>query len=507
VVDLGDPIQWHSIAHQTPAYSYQLEYLLGLEKVVGMSLRGEIPAGVPMCNIWSRQSGKNESNARGEARLLALYSQWPNALEIVKCAPTWRPQCLISKERFQRVTATPLFQLLLKPTWREGYIVSMGNASMKLVSADPKANNVGLTASLYLSADEAQNIQKDRFDVNFSPMTLSTGAPSVMSGTSWHIDSLLEQQRNYAAEMEKRLGIRLLYVYPWDRIAEENARYGEQVEAKIRLYGLDHILIQTQYCCRPIDAAGMLLSGSEVVGMIGDHPRMMAPVPGRIYVAGVDFAGLREQDDMEILKNPDAKRVRDSTVVTIGELIYKVDRYTGRPYPILRVVDHLWITDMDPSAAINQIYSYIFEHWRCVRCVLDSNGVGHTPSGMIAARRPDACTQLYIGATVKSRLGYDLQGAVKTNRLTVYRHDDSPEWDECFFELKSCRRLEVRENNMMKWGAPACKIDGRDVHDDFVLSMAYCLEAAQEHLASNHDPAEYSKRGIFDSWSFNVFEQ
>lgn len=507
---LADPVHWHSIAYGTypeiQPRRYQLEYMLAAEKLVDCTLSRKYRCSHNMCAIWARQSGKNESNARLEARLLSKYNRNPLPLEIVKCAPTWRPQCLISKERFKKVTNTPLFHQILKPKWSEGYIVSIGNASMKLVSADPKANNVGLTASLMLTADEMQNIQSEIFDVNFKPMILSTSAPILGAGTSWATDSLLERQRARAAESESVTGIKCLHVIPWDRIAEELPHYGQEVEKDISIYGLDHILIQTQYCCRPVDSAGMLLSGQECDRLIGDHPRGTAPRDGRVYVAGVDFASCREQNEEELLKNPALRKERDSTVVTIGELMHKVDRDTGRKIPFVRIVDHLWVKGLDPAAATDTIYNYIFERWNCVRAVLDANGVGDGPSDTIYRRRPQQVTAMYLTALSKSRLGYDLQGAIKTDRLKIYRPDDSDEWHENFFQLRQCRRLELRENNVMKWGAPRCKIDGRDVHDDFTLSMAYCLEAAQEHLAAHHDPHEYANRGIFQEFSFNAFE-
>jgi len=506
---LGDPGYWHSVAYGThekvQPRRYQLDYMLALERIVGETINGTLE-NAQMCAIWSRQSGKNESNARVEARLLSIYNRHLVPLEIVKCSPTWRPQCLVSKERLKKVMSTPLFQLLLKPQWSEGYICSIGNASMKLVSADPKANNVGLTASMMLSADEMQNIQSEIFDVNFRPMILSTAAPIIGSGTSWATDSLLERQRQRALEFQSASGIKCCHIVPWDRVAEELPHYGRTVQKDIDLYGEDHILIQTQYCCKPVDSAGMLLSSSEVAQVIGDHPRGQAPLDGRVYVAGVDFASCREQNEEEILKNPDVRKMRDSTVVTIGELIFKLDKDTGRKIPFVRVVDHLWVKGLDPAATTDQIYHYIFSHWNCVRAVLDANGVGDYPSDVIYRRRPQQVTALHLSATTKSRLGYDLQGAIKTERLKLYRNDSSDEWMENHFQLRQCRRLELRENNVMKWGAPRCKIDGRDVHDDFTLSLAYCLEAAQEHLASHHDPSEYANRGIFQEFSFNVFE-
>lgn len=506
---LGDPEYWHSVAYGThekvQPRRYQLDYMLALERIVGETINGTLE-NAQMCAIWSRQSGKNESNARVEARLLSIYNRHLVPLEIVKCSPTWRPQCLVSKERLKKVMSTPLFQLLLKPQWSEGYICSIGNASMKLVSADPKANNVGLTASMMLSADEMQNIQSEIFDVNFRPMILSTAAPIIGSGTSWATDSLLERQRQRALEFQSASGIKCCHIVPWDRVAEELPHYGRTVQKDIDLYGEDHILIQTQYCCKPVDSAGMLLSSSEVAQVIGDHPRGQAPLDGRVYVAGVDFASCREQNEEEILKNPDVRKMRDSTVVTIGELIFKLDKDTGRKIPFVRVVDHLWVKGLDPAATTDQIYHYIFSHWNCVRAVLDANGVGDYPSDVIYRRRPQQVTALHLSATTKSRLGYDLQGAIKTERLKLYRNDSSDEWMENHFQLRQCRRLELRENNVMKWGAPRCKIDGRDVHDDFTLSLAYCLEAAQEHLASHHDPSEYANRGIFQEFSFNVFE-
>lgn len=507
-LNLADARTWHSCAYGqgNGARRYQLEYLLGMEAIVAHSLAGAIPPKVPACFIAARQSGKNQSNAYLESRFLSLYSTYERELEIVKAAPTWKPQALISKERLQRVMNTPLFTELLKPRWSEGYQCHIGRASLKLVSADPKAHNVGLSATLMLSADEAQDIDPERWAVNFSPMTLDTGAPCVMSGTSWRTDSLLEQQRELASDMQKKLGFRLLYVFPWDRIAEEHPRYGQQVQQEIDRYGEDHILIQTQFCCRPIDSAGMLLNSTDLALLAGDHERQVGPRDGRVYVAGVDFAAMREQDDEELLRNPQARKSRDSTVVTIGELVYRIDRETGRKLPIIRVVDQLWVEGLDPQAATDTIYRYIFETWRCSRCVLDANGVGSMPSEIIRMRRPAACTALHLSATIKSRLGYDLQGAIKTDRLKMYRDDGSAEWRESRFQLRQCRRLEVRESLVMRWGAPRVKIDGKDVHDDFALSLAYCLEAAQEHLAAHHDPNEYAQRGILSQWSFDVFQ-
>ena len=85
--------------------------MTGLEAIVAHRLAKNIEPKPPICFIAARQSGKNESNARAELRLLSIYSQYERELEIVKAAPTWRPQCLISKERLQRVAATPLFVL------------------------------------------------------------------------------------------------------------------------------------------------------------------------------------------------------------------------------------------------------------------------------------------------------------------------------------------------------------------------------------------------------------
>ena len=481
--------------------------MTGLEAIVAHRLAKNIEPKPPICFIAARQSGKNESNARAELRLLSIYSQYERELEIVKAAPTWRPQCLISKERLQRVAATPLFTELIKPRWAEGYQLHVGRASMKLVSADPKANNVGLSATLLLSADEAQDIEIEKWDVNFNPMTLDTGAPCIMSGTSWRTDSLLERQRQRAEEFQNKHGFRCLYVYPWWRIAEEHEEYGRIVEKEIEYYSEDHILIQTQYCCRPIESAGMLLNSADMGLVVGDHQRATHPMDGRVYVAGVDWAALREQDQEELLRNPQARRHRDSTVVTIGELVNRVDRDTGRRVPVIRVVDHLWIRNLDPETAIDTIYRFVFETWRCARGVLDANGVGQTPSERIRMRRPAACTALHLTATIKSRLGYDLQGAIKTDRLKMYRSDDTDEWGEAMFQLRQCRRTEIKESLIMRWGAPNVRIGDRDIHDDFVLSLAYCLEAAQEHLAAHHDPHDYSTRGVFSDWNFgNVYQ-
>lgn len=504
---LGDPDYFHHVAFGGPKMAprkYQLLYMKALEAIVGARQARQVPPSVPICFIAARQSGKNESNARVEARLLSIYGQSPEPLEIVKAAPTWRPQCLISKERLQRVMRTPLFTELIKPQWKEGYQCHVGNASLKLVSADPKSHSVGLTASLLLSADEAQDITQEKWDIDFVPMTLNTGAPVVMSGTSWHTDSLLERQRHRAQDFQSKHGFRCLYVFPWDLIAEEHEDYGLQVQAIRNLYGDDHILYLTQFCCLPIEAAGMLLSSTDVDNLVGDHHRLSAPLDGRVYVAGVDFAAHREQTAEEMLRNPQKAKKSDSTVVTIGELMFKIDSFTGRKIPIVRVVDHLWVDEKDPHAATDQISDYVFNRWRCVRAVLDKNGVGSYPSEIIRARYPAACNALHLSGPIKSRLGYDLQGAAKTGRLKMYRCDESREWHECMKQLRHCRRHDIKANSVMEWSAPHSKVDGQDIHDDFVLSMAYCFEAAQEHLSHYSSSQEFAQRGPL--WSFDCHE-
>ena len=485
-----DPKLWYQHVYSTPSYPWQAEISIAIEHYVTDARAGRLERGEELCVICARQSGKNETSARTEARLLMKYRQEGGAC--IKCAPTWTPQLNISKDRLKDVTQGPLFrgekQSLDAFQWEEGRTARCGNAKLTLVSAEPSAQKVGHTASILLEADEAQDIDSAIYHRDFRPMCATRNAPTVLYGTVWDLDTLLEAKRHQARERQKHTKRQLLWEIDWTRVAECNDDYRKYVQGEIALLGEDHPIIQTQFRLIALESAGRLLSKADLARMRSQRPRRHEPHPDGIYVAGIDLCGSDEQDLKEALANvgADVNIKRDSTAVTICALTYRWEHAAQRRVPVLHVVDHLLMAGTHPLDAVDHVYRHVFEHWGCVYAVVDAQGVGDNAAAILHARRPNQVTPLKSTVSEVSRLGYNLLGAVKTNRLSVYQCDGSNESREFWFQAQECRR-ELRPNGQMRFMAPPTKAPHwtgvkADVHDDLVKSLSYAIEAAERHM-------------------------
>ena len=107
--------------------------------------------------MFARQMGKNELSAHLECYLLNLYQRQGGT--IVKTAPTYQPQTLDSKLRLLAALDNPLDE---GQWWvREGHMVGLGKAACLFVSGHEASRVVGLTASLLLEVDEAQDMDEE----------------------------------------------------------------------------------------------------------------------------------------------------------------------------------------------------------------------------------------------------------------------------------------------------------------------------------------------------------
>jgi hypothetical protein len=104
----------------------------------------------------SRQGGKNELSAYIEAALLGTHMH--EAVNIIKCSPTFEPQAKISIDRLKE--RLDYFEF----DWEQekGYIIRLGLARAIFLSADGSSNVVGNTAHLLLEVDEAQDVSRDK---------------------------------------------------------------------------------------------------------------------------------------------------------------------------------------------------------------------------------------------------------------------------------------------------------------------------------------------------------
>src|SRR5215204_5923150 len=109
--------------------------------------------------LMPRQSGKNQLSAHLEAYLMTRRQRSGGSL--VKCAPTFRPQVLVSVDRLLRALDNRLTHG--QAHRRDGHMIELGKARIAFYSAEPGANVVGGTASLLLECDEAKYVHPDKW--------------------------------------------------------------------------------------------------------------------------------------------------------------------------------------------------------------------------------------------------------------------------------------------------------------------------------------------------------
>lgn len=413
--------------------------------------------------MFARQMGKNELSAQLEAYLLALFAARGGSL--VKAAPSFRPQVINSLVRLRgALEQNPLTRGRAHSSF--GYQLAVGSASVSFYSAEPHANVVGATASLLLEIDEAQDVDPDKYDRDFRPMAATTNATTVLYGTAWSEESILQRQKLRNLEIEARTGERLHFEYDWTVLADMSGPYREYVTGEIGRLGYDHPTIRTQYLLHCLGDAGRLFSLRQQADLQGAHARESAPDADATYVMGIDLAG--EDEEAEDAAARALSPRRDSTVVTIAS----VDRDDAGS-PRLRVVEHVWWTGRAQVWQFEQLAA-LCEHWRAARICVDAGGVGAGIAAFLAHRLGPRVEQFVFTAPSKSALAYGMLGLLNSGRLQLYAHDFSAEALECRREIAACRYW-LRAHEQLSWGVPPT-----EGHDDFVASLALCCRAAEQ---------------------------
>ena len=407
----------------------------------------------------ARQGGKNELSAQIEAFLLLAAAG--HAVDAIKCAPTFRPQALISLRRLWARLRTA--KLAPPAVLEEGRAIRLGDARLLFLSAEPGANVVGHTAGLMLEVDEAQDIDPDHFDHAFRPMAAAAGATIVFYGTAWHGSTLLEQAKQHHLELERGDGVQRHFQYDWRAVAAHNPAYARYVENERQRLGEDHPLFRSQYLLQTLEGQGRLFPPHVLRLLEGRHPPLSGPLPGERYIAGLDLAG----------EGTSERDGADSTVLTIGRVRYEAEGpLTGEPR--VEVVAILAWTGQRFDALYAELAAILRDVWDVTRLAIDATGLG-APAARFLRRalgeeRVEAVT---FTRERKSDLGYALQAAAHTGRLRLHAPDGSTGYRTCRDQLERAR-VEYRADRRMSFSVPE-----REGHDDYVISLALLVAAGE----------------------------
>jgi hypothetical protein len=466
--------------------------------------------------MMSRQAGKNELSAQLEAYLLNLFQRRGGS--IVKAAPTFQPQIVNSMLRLERMLENDLN----RGRWSRqlGSLIQLGRARVFFYSGEPESHVVGATASLLLEIDEAQDFDEEKYLKDFRPMGATTNVTTVLYGTAWTADTLLERARRENLRLEATDGEQRDFRYPWNVVAQHNPDYRAYVEAEMARMGPEHPLIRTQYLLEPLESAGRFFSETQLAQLRGGQSRLTAAPASQtsMFVAGIDIAG--EDEEAEDAALPSLKPRKDSTAVTICEVQWIADFESNAnssvagdapspgplrgpaspargeaitpsplagegwgegPSPIphsafrtphLRVVQHYWWTGRKHRELFPQLVDLLKRVWHCRAVVVDATGVGAGVASFLVGALPMVARPFVFSATSKSALGYGLLAAVNGGRLQMYADDGSPESVE-FWREAQLARSTLHENQRLSF-----YVDPREGHDDLLMSLALAVEAA-----------------------------
>ena len=419
--------------------------------------------GLTFTVVMARQAGKNELSAQVELFLLLRNAR--QAVDGVKAAPTFQPQCKLSMDRlWSRIVQSGLDPMAAR---EDGHAVRVGRARVLFLSAEATANVVGHTAGLFLEIDEAQDVDREKFDREFRPMAASTGATTVYYGTPWDDSTLLEQAVQHNLELQRRDGIRRHFAADWQEVASHNQTYARYVEAERERLGENHPLFLTQYALKPVPGAGRLFSAAQRAQLVGTHARQHAPADGETYVAGLDIGGGASESGGE----------HDATVLTIARVIEPADSAILQA-PRLEVVEQIALTGVPHDELFSRLADVLGRVWGVRRVVVDATGLGETLARLLERTLgEDVVRPLKITSESKSRLGYELIAAVNSGRLRMYAGDGSIEYAE-FWRQVEAARIAYRPSQQMNF-----YVDASEGHDDYLVSLALTAQAASDPLS------------------------
>jgi hypothetical protein len=396
---------------------------------------------------------------------------------------------MLSKRRLRQVLSEVQKASPTGLIWREreGHIIEVGEALIAFYSANETANVVGATAHPLLEVDEAQEVDGLKYLRDFRPMGASTNATTVLYGTAWTGETLLEQQKQQNLELEARAarlaGTRRAvpgpskrhFEFPWTVLAALNPDYKAFVEAEIERLGPTHPMIRTQYLLEALAEQDRLFTAAQLEQLRGTHARLRGPrmVGGRaaVYVAGVDVTGADEGaeglDGCEALAPPQ----RDATVVTIAE----VERDEQMPGCVFaRVVEHYEWVGLEYREQYLRLRDVLRGVWPCARVVIDASGIGAgLAAWLVEALGKPVVECFQFTRASKSTLGWDLLAAVNTGRLKMYAEDGSPESRHFWDEARQARSVHL-PGQVLNFFVPVEK-----GHDDYLMSAALCARAAR----------------------------
>lgn len=428
--------------------------------------------------MMSRQSGKNEMAAHTQCYLLNLFQR--RRARMVATAPTYKPQLINAMLRLDELLDNPWN----RHQWRrsQGYIYHIGQAQLAFLSGAPGSSVVGATANLLLMADEAQDLDPEKWDKEFRPMASTANATCLMTGTAWISDTLLATQIEENKRLEKKDGIRRHFEYNWEVLAELSPQYKAFCLAERARLGADDITWLTQFQIRTVDAISRLFPDHVIAALNslaarGDHV-LSGPI-----VAGLDPAG-------EATDRHDTQE-HDRAALLLGQA-----GISQAGDPLCHVSEMFSWQGEKHHVLIPQVCQ-ILDNAQVDKVAIDTTGLGEVWASSIEhALGAHRVIRYPYTRPSKSALAYDLIAFSTSGRLSVYgspfanRPRKPPQPAQAtpeqlfWYQMSKCRRTAL-PGRLLSFEVPES-----DGHDDFPNALALICHAARQAGPQQHAAAE-----------------
>ncbi len=104
--------------------------------------------------------------------------------------------------------------------------------------------------------------------------------------------------------------------------------------------------------------------------------------------------------------------------------------------------------------------------------MVDATGVGSGVASFLRGALGGALIPFQFTAPSKSKLGFELLAAINSGRIKMYSADGMAECQEFWWEVERAK-IHYRPNQTMNF-----YVDPAQGHDDFLMSLALLVEAA-----------------------------
>ena len=124
--------------------------------------------------------------------------------------------------------------------------------------------------------------------------------------------------------------------------------------------------------------------------------------------------------------------------------------------------------------------------WHCSRIVTDATGIGEPVTSFLRKSLGSKVIPFKFTQKTKSDAGFDLLAAINSGRLKLYKQDGSGDYKELMFELEKAKSV-YRPNQTLNFF-----VDPGDGHDDYLMSLALVIQAANKCMPRKAKGFSYS---------------